>query len=107
MLGDTIRELREQRGWSQSDLAERCGTFQQTIGRYESGTHEPKASMITALSAAFGVTVSYLLGMDDDPNPHGVDLAADEWRLISCYRAADDRGRANILATAEREARTI
>lgn len=104
MLGDTIRELREQHGWSQADLAERCGTFQQTIGRYETGAHEPKASMIMALSAAFGVTVSYLLGMDDDPSPHGVELAPDEWRLVSCYRAADDRGKANILAVASREA---
>lgn len=100
MLGDTIRQLREERGWSQSDLAERCETSQQNIGRYENGT-EPKSEMIKKLSAVFGVTVSYLLGIDDDPKPHGLRLAPEERHLIDIYRSTDERGRAAIMAVAE------
>ena len=100
MLSDTIRQLREERGWSQYDLADRCGTSQQNIGRYENGT-DPKSGMLKTLSAVFGVTVSYLLGLDDDPKPHGLRLAPEEQHLIDIYRSTDERGRAAIMAVAE------
>ena len=63
-----IAEARKAKGWNQQELAERIGTTQQVISRYESGDRDPKASVIAAMSSALGVTVSYLLGMDDDPN---------------------------------------
>jgi transcriptional regulator with XRE-family HTH domain len=95
-----IKELREARGWSQADLAERCGTTQQAIQRYESGAREPKTSAIAAMSRAFNVTVSYVLGLDDDPEPHGVELTADERELLGLFRSTDERGRAAIMAVA-------
>lgn len=100
MLGDTIKQLREEHGWSQADLADRCGTSQQNIGRYENGV-EPKTEMIKRLSSVFDVTISYLLGMDDDQKPHGLRLSNEERRLISLYRSTDVRGRASIMAVAE------
>lgn len=63
-----IAEARKAKGWNQQELAEKIGTTQQVISRYESGDRDPKASVIAAMSSALGVTVSYLLGMDDDPN---------------------------------------
>ena len=63
-----IAEARKAKGWNQQDLAEKIGTTQQVISRYESGDRDPKASVIAAMSSALGVTVSYLLGMDEDPN---------------------------------------
>lgn len=99
-----IKELREENGWTQAQLAVMCGTSQQAIQRYEAGVREPVTSVIAKLSSVFGVTISYLLGIDDDPNPHGAVLTDDEQQLISFYRSADDRGKANIMATASREA---
>ena len=61
--------------------------------------------MVKRLSAVFGVTVSYLLGMDDDPNPHGIRLTQEEQRLIEIYRSTDERGRAAINAVAESQPR--
>ena len=63
-----IAEARKAKGWNQQELAEKIGTTQQVISRYESGDRDPKASVIAAMSSALGVTVSYLLGMDEDPN---------------------------------------
>ena len=65
MNGYKIAEARRAKGWSQSDLAEKLGTTQQQISRYESGERDPKASIVADLSATLGVTISYLLGMDD------------------------------------------
>lgn len=94
-----IRDARDARGWTQAELAERAGTTQQAIQRYESGEREPRMRIIAKLSAALGVTISYLLGLDDEASIE-VALAPDERELIKLYRATDARGRDTIMAVA-------
>ena len=69
--GQRIADARAIKGWSQSDLARKVGTTQQQIARYESGENDVKSSIILKLSAALGVTVSFLLGLDDSPTGEG------------------------------------
>src|ERR1017187_5119325 len=49
-----VQALRQQRGWTQSELAERCGTRQPGIARLENSNHA-KASLdfLRRVSAAF------------------------------------------------------
>lgn len=63
-----IAAARNAKGWSQRDLAERIGTTQQQIARYENGSNDLKSSVLLKLSSALGVTISYLLALDDDPS---------------------------------------
>ena len=100
VYGDRIKAARLEKGWSQKRLADECGTNQQTIQRYESGANEPQSSYIARISRALGVTVSYLLGMDNDA-PTETSLSSDEMALIRLYRSTDARGRAAIMAVAE------
>jgi transcriptional regulator with XRE-family HTH domain len=51
----TIRELREQRGWTQMELAVQIGVTTTTISAWERGMYEPRASQLRALAEAFGV----------------------------------------------------
>lgn len=77
MVGERIAKARVALDWSQQQLADRLGTTQPTIQRYESGERDLNSSKLVAMSAALGVTVSYLLGMDDDdqlPPTHYVDV---------------------------------
>ena len=53
----TIRELRQERGWTQLDLANRLGVTPSSVYNWESGKFEPKASQLRALARAFGVTM--------------------------------------------------
>lgn len=71
-----IAEARIAKGWSQQDLADKMETTQQTIQRYESGARDIKASVLVKLSATLGVTISYLLGMENAsiPNNHTIDV---------------------------------
>lgn len=62
-----IEEARTKKGWTQADLAKAVGSSQQVISRYEAGLNEPKAEILKRMSKALGVTISYLLGVDDDP----------------------------------------
>lgn len=77
--------------------------IEQAIQRYESGEREPKVSAVAPMAAALGVTISYLLGLDDDAS--GETLSSDEIRLLSLYRATDERGRAAIMAVADSQLR--
>ena len=69
MSQNKIKEARDAKGWTQQHLAERMGTTQQTIQRYEKGTRNLKASVLAQLSEVLDVTVAYLLGMSDGDAP--------------------------------------
>lgn len=66
MIGERIAEARKALSLSQQQLADRLGTSQPTIQRYESNERDLNSEKLIAMSAALGVTISYLLGFDDD-----------------------------------------
>ena len=62
-----IRELRIQRGITQVDLAKRLGVSKSVVSSYENGVHLPPYDILIRLSALFGVSCDYLLGVSDTP----------------------------------------
>ena len=60
-----IRELREEKGLLQSQLATQLNFTQTTISKWELGDREPNADTIILLAQFFGVTTDYLLGIED------------------------------------------
>lgn len=76
MNGYKIAEARIAKGWSQQELAEKLDTTQKTIQRYESGARDIKSSVLIKLSSVLGVTISYLLGMENAalPNNSTIDV---------------------------------
>lgn len=68
---DRIRALREHRGWSQAELAERAGVTRQLVGAVEANRHVPNVRAAIGLAAALGVSVEELFG--DAPAPELVE----------------------------------
>lgn len=64
MIGDTIRSLREQAGYSQSGLAKKLGVTRSSVNAWESGLSAPTAVYIIELSKLFHVPSDYILGLD-------------------------------------------
>lgn len=54
-LGTEIRRWRETAGLSQADLAERMGTSQSAVSRWESGRDEPRLSTLASILRACGL----------------------------------------------------
>jgi transcriptional regulator with XRE-family HTH domain len=52
-LGRAVRELREQRGWSQSQLAQSAGMTQSAVARFEAGGTVPTLAVLERLARAF------------------------------------------------------
>lgn len=55
-LGDRIRELRTEKGWSQKQLGQQIGVSQKAVDYWERAVNEPKASYIIALVKCFGIS---------------------------------------------------
>ena len=54
--GDSIRERRIELGWTQAELAKRCGTPQADISRIENGRLDARWSTIQRISKALATT---------------------------------------------------
>jgi len=70
--------LREERGWSPGDLAERLGVSLASIYNWESEKHEPRASQFKSLARLFGVPMeSIRVPGEPEGDPGGTRTAGD------------------------------
>jgi len=60
-LGERIRELREEKNWSQEEFADQCGLHRTAIGLLERAERVPRLDTLVTISKGFGITVSKLL----------------------------------------------
>ena len=60
-LSEKIKALRDLKGWSQEELAERLGISRSAVGNYEQGTREPDFETLENLADTFNCTMSYLV----------------------------------------------
>lgn len=100
-----LRELRAERGITQSQLAEHLQTNYQTISDYERGKYFPDISVLKRLAIYFETSIDYLLGITDLRSPY---LAADERRftpaeieLVELFRHLDEKRRERLLGYAQ------
>ena len=65
-IGERLRALRTQRGYSQEQVAKMLGVGRTTYLKYESGENKPSRNL-DKLASLFGVTTDYLLGRTASP----------------------------------------
>lgn len=61
MLGDNLKTLRKQKGFSQETLAQQLNVVRQTVSKWEKGLSVPDAEMLERLAEQFEVSVDSLL----------------------------------------------
>ena len=60
-----LAELRNKKGWSQADLAERLGVSRQTVNSLERGKYDPSLPLAFRISRLFGLAIEQIFTMDD------------------------------------------
>ncbi|MCI9241516.1 helix-turn-helix domain-containing protein [Oscillibacter sp.] len=68
-MHERLRKLRKDHGISQRALAELLGISQQTYSRYERGQRNPSVETAYVLARLYHVSMDYLAGITDDPQP--------------------------------------
>lgn len=65
-IGDRIKQICDQRGLTQRELARRVNVTEVSMSRYINGFREPKARVIVDIANALDVTTDYILGRTDE-----------------------------------------
>ena len=67
ILGERLRILREEAGFSQNKLAKLIGIQQSSLNRYESGFSNPTLETLLWFADYFDVSMDYIYGRTDKP----------------------------------------
>ncbi|MBC6943468.1 MAG: transcriptional regulator [Xanthomonadales bacterium] len=59
-MNNQVRALREERGWSQGELAERLAVSRQTIHAIETGKYDPSLPLAFKLARLFSMSIEQL-----------------------------------------------
>lgn len=71
-----LREMRETRGLSQAQLAERAGLQPAAVSHFETGSRKPSFDNLVKLAEALSVTTDYLLGRERSAEAAGEEITA-------------------------------
>ena len=80
-IGQRIAHQRKELGLSQEALGDQLGVSRQSIYKWESDSALPEIDKLIALSRLFGVSVGWLLGVEDPPEPAGPEGELTETQL--------------------------
>jgi putative transcriptional regulator len=70
-VNNRLRELRNERRWSQADLADRLDVSRQTINAIETGRYDPSLPLAFKIAELFGDPIeSLFFPAADDPAHH-------------------------------------
>ena len=95
-IGSKIKELREQKGYSQTEFANNVHISKQTLYKYENDivTNIP-SDKIEEIAQALYVTPAYLMGWDDEDSPvhellkayeNQLSIGGDTQKAIDLYK---------------------
>ena len=73
IIAQRIVELREEKGWTQGELAKKVGVHFRSVGRWERGEALPGAEDVMKLAKVLGVPADYLL-FENAPRDGRVDI---------------------------------
>jgi len=75
-LGERIKTLRTEHGWSQGELAQKVGTDARQISRYENSRITPSVDVLGRIAEALDVSLDHLVFEDIPRRP--LHTAADD-----------------------------
>ena len=87
-LGQRIAQKRKEQGLSQEALGDRLGVSRQSIYKWESDTALPEVEKLVTLSRLFGVSVGWLLGLEEPapeqaaPPEHTGELTEAQLKMV-------------------------
>ena len=88
-----LKQIREEKGLSQNELAKKINMTQQRISSYEKGIREPDIETLKILADFFNVSIDYLLGKTDKRNNDKKEELEIHWALNGGYNALNDTNR--------------
>ena len=83
ILRNNIIRLREERGWSQAELARRINMNNTALNKVEKGVRKLSSAELDELASAFNVSTDYLLGRSNEKKEPYYELTDKEKKDIA------------------------
>ncbi len=97
-VGERLRAWRKEKGLSTVEISKKTGLSTGGLSAYERNEKLIGSKTLLALWEEYQIDIAWILtGKKDN------ELSEDEQKLVDLYRTADDRGKKNIIRTAEAE----
>ena len=95
MLGENLKTLRKQKGYSQETLAEQLNVVWQTVSKWEKGYSVPDAEMLERIANIFEVPVTALLGnhVPKEKDASEIDEVVKQLAILNEQMAKQNRNR--------------
>ena len=81
-FGLRLKELREERHLSQTEVAERLEVARATISGYECNTITPSVEQLKKLAVLYNASIDYIMGMDNRSALYLDDLTASQQQTV-------------------------
>lgn len=81
-VADRIRKLREQNGFTQTELAQKLNITRSSVNAWEMGISAPSTQNIIELSELFKVSTDYLLGVNETASISVAGLSDKDIELL-------------------------
>ncbi len=96
-LGQRIKSLRLERGYTQHDVSIELGISTVTISAWERGSKKPSLTAIVSLGQLFNISVDALLGLDTlKQSTDNAFLSTEEINFLQNYRRLDKYGKKTV-----------
>ena len=100
-IGARIKDVRQERGWTQDQLAQAVGVSRSAVAQWETGRAGQITGNLTRIAASLEVGVEYLMHGNDKRAPSEIHQG-DELTLLRLYRECSPEDRQMILRMARR-----
>jgi len=92
--GELIAAVRKEKGWSQTELAERLGVTNKAVSRWETGRGYPDVELLPLIARELGITISELLEGEREPEQPEVE----EQMVFLCETTGREKKRIVLIA---------
>lgn len=83
MTAETIKQLREARGWTQAELARRLNISRNGVNTWEQGLSMPSPHFLVELAKIFSVSTDFLLGVESLHTINVSDLSIKDVAMLT------------------------
>jgi transcriptional regulator with XRE-family HTH domain len=73
-LGEKIKMLREKRGWTQTQAAEKIGISSQVLSNYERDYRSPDKEVISKIATLYNHSTDWLLGLTETESYQNTEI---------------------------------
>lgn len=96
-FGERLKELREQKGFSQKEFAQKVNVSPSAISQFESGRNFPKSTVLVNILNILECDANYLF-QDYFTLKKNIECTKEEYEIIEHYRRLNDSEKSIVLA---------